>query len=430
MLGSREFGGCVRHTIVQRTGNTGSVTKSYTKRVEGSLLMANLGAPLFDIDTGAIGRLTVHKPNVGAVVDVQRQIGGQPFSPGPIVEAIIQATATRADGERLTAEDVRRLDDGERQRFAELYLEHNPHLLEPDMLPFGSPAEDLPGGAGDDGPEARLARGWVQAHRWMGESARRFSEKVRALNASSGVAGSLLQSLKDNQARSDNLGVLLNELGGIERQRRGIPQKVRASLAEPKPPSSLGSLDLANITAPPNPAHEANERLAALERRFDEIRPAMLDAVAMIKSLNDAAAGMVLNFAEASTKTDKFSRRSMRVAVAAAVIAMLGVVVPIIYDLYKSGAQDAGSRQTIERIVGAIADVRGGQADAFDRLTATIEAGAARDTESREALRVALERLSERLKAIEAASTTAEPPAQQREGEGAGHRPDKVPKGE
>ncbi|WP_043343328.1 hypothetical protein [Belnapia moabensis] len=379
--------------------------------------MGNLGRPLFDFDTKTLGRITVRKPTVGTVVAVQREIDGRPFAPVAIVEAIIRAMATRPNGTGLLPNDTGRISDEERRRFAELFLEHNQHLLEPDVLTYSDPSLNIAGDTGDNGPEARLARGWIRAHRRLGESTRGFIAEAGSPSREHIMPRSLSDSLRENQASSQRLGSMLSELGA---------DSVRGTASQERPTFTLPP----GVELPENPVWETNRRLAALEGRFDEIRPAMLEDVAMIKNLNDAAADMLLSFAAASGKTDAFSRRSIWVALVALLISFGGVVTPILYDRGKSIRQDVENRQTIERIVGAISEVRGGQAETLDRLVAAIEAGAARDEGSREALRSALEGLSERLKAVETLDAVMGPPAQQREGEAMGRRPERVPTGE
>lgn len=166
--------------------------------------MATSRAPYFDLDTALHGRLTIHRLNVGALVKVLADFNrARTSGPGPaadtLVALLVAALGRRQDGSEVTLEDAQRLNEDERIRFAELFLEHSQLLQSPEASSRGE---------GEDA-KAFLARALP---RIIGRNV----EAVPATSATSEPPAYLFSPppdpAKETNKRLDHLEKVLNEV--------------------------------------------------------------------------------------------------------------------------------------------------------------------------------------------------------------------------
>lgn len=190
---------------------------------------------------------------------------------------------------------------------------------------------------------------WADAMGPLGD----VQERMKALGAGFS-AGSALGGLTEEIARQGR---------GLDALRSYASAMPRLEVPEP--------LRLPPI--PPNPAHETNKRLARIEGQFGELQGLAVGYATVANRLQAAVAELVVKFDAAAADTTRSARIALGISVAATMLTLLGVVIPIAYSEYWQAPIDAAEADAFRLQVAAeIASVRGAQEVGTDRLVAAI----------------------------------------------------------
>jgi hypothetical protein len=105
------------------------------------------------------------------------------------------------------------------------------------------------------------------------------------------------------------------------------------------------------IKALRSPVYDTNERLDNLIERFDRFEGIAVETVELVKTMNDAASGLLQSFGEGAKSTEQYARRSIRIAVIALMAAILIPAFQLGCGIWQSHHQDDETRAIVEAIV-------------------------------------------------------------------------------
>jgi hypothetical protein len=104
------------------------------------------------------------------------------------------------------------------------------------------------------------------------------------------------------------------------------------------------------IYIPPNPIHETNNHLKAVEERLDSITPLVTNSAALIKNMNDLGIAMAESSTAHATRTANQNRVMIITALVALVLTTVFSGVTLYRDFQKDAASDASTQRLIDEL--------------------------------------------------------------------------------
>ena len=334
----------------------------------------NPDGPEFSIDTIALGRIDALPLTIGRMSEIEK---GDSSTSTSFMNVLVSTVGRGSTGEELTDDEVAKLSDADRDRFAEKVLEFNPYLFRERVR---EKRKD------DDGRVILSFRdGDVKHQREKDESAsdylfRLFKIQTGELKEHARrVLGpvedmlrankrlftpSFLEAIQRSQSSAAQLGNMIDRLR-IKMPDVSGEAAAAAALDRIKSPdvyrAELRVPDLSNFRSP---LLDTNERLSDVLNKLEAMEGLALQMAETVRDVSDTASQFIVDFGVAAEKADRSSRRATRIALSAIVVAAIMTVVQIGYSEWR------------------IWQEQGHTASAINAISTRIEAGAESQRES------------------------------------------------
>ena len=344
---------------------------------------------MFRWQTASMGKLPVSRLRLKDWMSVSKQAHvRKDISASELTDLFIATLAKTEADANLTPEQIGLLSGAEKEDFAEQFLNAEDHMYREQLR---EETKDDKGNV-----TATLTKGKITLPRRSGESGTQYLQRAfehyekeiakgmaDAIGPTLNIAASIknltgwakpsaLNSLSANAAISDSLSAkiaamrlpdmhaiaslqgslrslsaLKNPLIGL-----GIPgvndagsaEEDNTSTALPKPPLYNA------IKLPRSPVYDTNERLDSLIERFDRFEGIAIETVALVKTMNDAASGLLQSFGDGAKTTEQYARRSIRIAIIALTTTIFIAAFQLGYGIWQSRQQDGETKAIVEEI--------------------------------------------------------------------------------
>ena len=193
----------------------------------------------------------------------------------------------------------------------------------------------------------------------MQEHARAMSKRIQPL----------LGALNENSAMANVSRQIENQfkaIGALDRH-RGIDAFQPTQFPDVEERVSVPELRIL-----PNPVHETNKRLKRIQERFDRMEAIAVEAASIANSLQAFAATFLVKFEKAAADNDRATKRAIRIAILAAVIALITMTQTLYAEFWRAPLDAATSHAVIADMKKEIAELRHTQRVAGDQLSETI----------------------------------------------------------
>ncbi|CCJ06769.1 hypothetical protein [Methylocystis sp. SC2] len=391
--------------------------------------VARIAGPIFELQTNAFGRITVDNLTITRLAKIEKAIkdrGGN--SPIEFIDILIGTLAKDEKGKHLTPEQIASLSSEEKEHFAEQllnYVEYMYHDLVIEQSENDKGETTVSCRKGDvtiPRNENESATAYLQRtfSKYLEKQAKIFEEiSPKGLNDSlaKSVLGwaspSTLSALTRNAKISDQIAQTLaltrtndalsrwndiakasdpltrlsdilkpndalsrwNDISRVTDGFAGLNNSIKAAEAAskafkaehltPKIKDVFGGTKFEIPKPPPNPIHGTNERLDGLLERFERFETLAGQTVELVHSMNTAASGLLEAFANGARDTEKFSRRSIKIAWIALSAAIVMPIGQTGYDIWKSQQQDAETKRLVQGVVQQFLDTEQKSSNGF-----------------------------------------------------------------
>lgn len=346
--------------------------------------------PMFCWQTARMGKIPVSRLRFKDWMSVSKRAHvRKDISASELTDLFIATLAKTEADANLTPEQIGLLSGAEKEDFAEQFLNAEDHmyrerLREETKDDKGNVTVKLTKGKitlprqSDESATQYLQRAFEHYER---ETAKKMADTIGpTLNIGASIKNltgwakpSALNALSANAAISESLSAkisamrlpdmhaitsLQDSLRGLSALKTpfiglGIPGVNDAGSAEddntsaalPKPPF------LDAIKLPRSPVYETNERLDSLIERFDRFEGIAIETVELVKTMNDAASGLLQSFGEGAKTTEQYARRSIRIAIIALTTTIFIAAFQLGYGIWQSRQQDGETKAIVENIV-------------------------------------------------------------------------------
>jgi hypothetical protein len=343
--------------------------------------------PTFDFQTKTLGRLIVENLTLSRLLAIEERLNDRrDITPAELIDIFIATLAKTEEGERLTPEQIRSLSPGEKEDFAEQLVRAEDHMYRERHIEKRK----------NENGEIVLShrKGDISIPREENESASAYFHRVFmkyrdglfhfAKSVTGWASPSTISALARNATISDSIArtIASGLFKGGKNEAHAIPIEQPA---------------ISPFSFPQNPVHGTNERLDGLLERFDRFENIAGQTVELVHSMNAAASGLLEAFVEGARATDRFSRRSIRIALIALFVAIIMPLIVIGYDVWKTHQQDDDTKRVVQGIVQQIIDA---QRKSSNELSSAMADRLNHDHADEAAIARALSSLSEEIRAL------------------------------
>ncbi|WP_430436899.1 hypothetical protein [Oceanibaculum nanhaiense] len=230
------------------------------------------------------------------------------------------------------------------------------------------------------------------------EEITREAERTQAMLDQIGVGSASREMLeKIYSGPSDSIGSIIKNIEAQDRHIIAMEESARRINSSPPHRPEL------NVTLPPNPLHETNDRLDRIEKHSNGVKDGLIQTTKIWAAIQNHIVLMLAAMQQGAEDAKKSSRRAIILSVSAIAISVLGVLAPIVYDVFWRSPQEAAAAQVlISEFRTEIRELRQAQIEANAQIAGAL---ARSDQETAEALK----ELARALAATQAKVTSLEP---------------------
>ena len=320
----------------------------------------NPDGPEFSIDTIALGRIDALPLTIGRMSEIEKKDSATSTS---FMNVLVSTVGRGSTGEELTDDEVAKLSDADRDRFAEKVLEFNPYLFRERVrekrkdddgrviLSFRDGDVKHQREKDESGSDYLFRLFKIQTAE-LKEHARRVLGPVEdMLRANKRLfTPSFLEAIQRSQSSAAQLGNM------IDRLRIKMPDvsggaAAAAALDRIKSPDvyrpELRVPDLSNFRSP---LLDTNERLSDVLNKLEAMKGLALQMAETVRDVSGTASQFIVDFGVAAEKADRSSRRATRIALSAIVVAAILTVVQIGYSEWRIRQEQGHTANAINAI--------------------------------------------------------------------------------
>ena len=370
-----------------------------------SLPTINPDKPEFYIDVAALGRIDALPLTIGRLMEIERT---EAKSSTSFMKKFIAVVGRNSDGEELTDEDVETLSDEDRDEFAEKVLGFNQYLFRENMqerrqdkeghivISFEGDDVKHPKEEGESHSDYLFCLLKLQREE-LKEQTRRILAPFDSIFKSTKQTFTppFIEAFTKSRSATAQLGDM------IDRMRIKIPSvfdvsettsalnRLKARSSHPPEPSIL---DFSQMN---NPVYNTNERLSDVVYRLDSMETVALQMAETVNSVSDAASRFLVDFGAATARAGRSSRRMMRIAAVAIVVAVLSTFIQVFYwerGIWRDRVDAAGAIDTISGHIMKNAEV---QRESTERMGSELNTSNLAIKKSVDRLSTAIDGLSE-----------------------------------
>ena len=316
--------------------------------------------PEFSIDTIALGRIDALPLTIGRMTEIEKKDLDTSIS---FMNALISTVGRGSAGEVLTEGEVSKLSDSNRNRFAEKVLEFNPYLFR-ERVRERRKDEDgrvifsfRDGGVEhqrekDESESDYLFRVFKIQTAELREHARRVLAPVEdMLKANKRLfTPSFLEAIQRSQSATAQLGNMIDRLRirtpGVSGGTAGAAVLDRIKSGDAYRPE-LRVPDLSNFRSP---LLDTNERLSDVLSKLEGMEGLALQMAETVERVSDTAWQFIVDFGVATERADRSSRRAIRIALLAIVVATVLTIVQIGYSEWRIQQEQGDTPTAINAI--------------------------------------------------------------------------------
>lgn len=382
--------------------------------------------PVFSIETERLGRVKV-LPLTGS--RTKALISTDEASPAQFVVSLLVATGRKEDGSEIGEIEAWDLTDAERNEFAEEFLEHNQYLFRKQALKRRQ---------NDDGETVVFSEdGGIEHARSDGETAseyllrvfklyqQKMSEQLRKLmlpydrlfkEHQSLFTPSVTDAFRDSRASGARLEDMINGLRASQPNvtSSSAAEWLKESGAQPsfasfQPPPHL------DLKPAPNPVHETNKRLLAVVSRLDQMNGLAIQTAETVSAVSKSASEFLVAFGVASDKADTSSRRAIKMAAGAILVAIFSTLIQIGYAEWRAHQNQLSTDRAIAALFRHMDEMAQAQSSSTQQMSDRMAKDSQAVADSLDRLSGAISALSKSLRAQNgpAGGASAQPKASQ-----------------
>ena len=364
--------------------------------------------PEFSIDTIALGSIDALPLTIGRMSEIEKRDLDTSTS---FMNALISAVGRGSAAEGLTEDDVSKLSDADRNRFAQKVLEFNAYLFrervrerrkdEDGRVIFSFREGDVEHQREKDESESDyLFRLFKIQTAELKEHARRVLAPVEdMLKANKRLfTPSFLEAIQRSQSSTAQLGNMIDRLriktpdafGGV------VPaaalDRIKSSDAY-RP--ELRVPDLSDFRSP---LLDTNERLSDVLGKLEAMEGLGLQTAETVERVSDTASQFIVDFGVATERADRSSRRAIGIALLAIVTAAVLTIVQIGYSEWRTQREQGSTITAIDAISARIEASEEAQRESMEGIRTELRNGNSAVTASLDQLSIALQKLAEELR--------------------------------
>ena len=202
---------------------------------------------------------------------------------------------------------------------------------------------------------------------------RALQEQIDAITKPFGNLHDRMATLGAAVGPDSSIGRLAEQIGA---QQSAVDRLRGLGLHEPPDTDAFRTpetFSIPEITIPPNPLFETNERLERIEERFEQMQDVATNAAQIATGLQAASAEFLQKFETAASDNDRAAGRAIWIGVIAVFIAIAMPAAQIIYsDLRRSPDSGPALQAALEEMRTELSATREAQTAASNRLNEAI----------------------------------------------------------
>jgi hypothetical protein len=352
-----------------------------------AITAVNTDEPEFSVNTKSLGRIDALPLTNGRMEALDGLDGIEGVSSSAFMDSLIVAISRKEDRSELGKDEISRLTESEKNEFAAKFLERNQYLLPEDNTKHPR--------AEDESDSEFLFRLFKDDQAKQQERMRQLIGPFKnALEAHKNLfTPSFLEAFKNSQSSVAQLQDLAKRLGGNipDLSKLGVATSVDA-LARPAPIERLRP-HVPDFSAIRHPSQDTNERLSEVVDHLDQMGVLAVQTAKTVGDVSKTVSELLITLGAASDKSDRASRRAMKIAISALMVAVLSPLVQIVYSEWRTHQDQTATNAVVTEVADRIDSVVEAQRDSAKRLSNALE-------NSNEAIASSLDRLPEAMGAL------------------------------
>lgn len=174
------------------------------------------------------------------------------------------------------------------------------------------------------------------------EEITREAERTQAVLDQIGVGSASREMLeKIYSGPSSSIGAIIKDIEAQDRHISAMEESARRINSSPPHRPEL------NVTFPPNPIHETNNRLDRIEKHSNGVKDGLIQTTKIWTAIQNHIVKMLAAMQQGAEDAKKSNRRAIILSVSAIIISVLGVLAPIVYDQFWRSPQEAAAAQLL-----------------------------------------------------------------------------------
>ena len=364
--------------------------------------------PEFSIDTIALDRIDAFPLTIGRMSEIEKKGSDTSTS---FMNVLISIVGRGSTGEELSEDEVAKLSDADRDRFAQKVLEFNPYLFrervresrkdEDGRVVLSFRDGDVKHQREEDESESdylfRLFK--IQTDELKKHARRVLGPVEDMLKANKRLfTPSFLEAIQRSQSSAAQLGNMIDRLrikvpdvsGGSAAadalKRIETPEVYRPELRVP---------DLSNFRSP---LLDTNERLSDVLMKLDAMEGLALQMAETVRHVSETASQFIVDFGVATEKADRSSRRATWIAVSAIAVATVLTIVQIGYSEWRTQQEQGHTASAINAISARIEVSAKAQRESMEEMGSKLNSDSIALKSSLDRLSIAAQKLAEVLR--------------------------------